>query len=169
MHPLYVTCVWPYAWSVNQNFTWRYSSSAISLGLMLVFSTKWTPKGNNFETLGFLQVQVFLVVSRMQPWSFHHVSVQWKWLRPNSEVSMRQSAEIRPRNLEVSKVSVFSFLRLKIFVGFHFRKAQLFPCGFLRNGHWDVLMTAFPEKKFLSFFWYKNKIQNRIVIYLTIS
>lgn len=113
--------VWP--WSVNPNFQQRYSSSAYSFGgLMLVFGTKWKlwfpnlgkPKVNNFETFPSGSPYATLELPRC----FHAVEMT---------TSKFMNSETRPGNLEVSKVSVFCFSRFKIFVGFPFRKAQLFP------------------------------------------
>lgn len=78
-----------------------------------------------------------------------------------------RSLHERGNPFEVSKVSVFYFSRFKIFVVFHFRKVQLSPCGFLRNGHRDV-DDVISLKNNLKFFLIWKIIEKRIVLYLTI-
>lgn len=137
---------------------------------MLVFGTQWKlwfpnpgkPKENNFETCVFYMYKFFsgfpCATMEIPP-----------FLRAVEMITSRfRSLNERGNPSEVSKVSVFYYSIFKIFVVFHFRKVQLSPCGFLRNGHRDLDDVISIKKKNLKFFLIWKIIEERIVLYLTI-
>lgn len=132
MCPLYVTSCLTVVRQPNFPVAQQFLSYFVR-PIKLVFGTKWKlwfpnpgkPKENNFETY------VFYMYKFLTGFPCATMEIP-PFLRAVEMITSRfRSLHERGNPFEVSKVSVFYFSRFKIFVVFHFRKAQLFPCGFL--------------------------------------